>query len=162
MWVGLFPQKWFQRVLNSLLVWMYGPIIANYKMTLSGTNRPECYNYMVIDDDSRRVGSTHTHDRCDRYLAEGWYRFINGRRMSTQCAKRHACNTDYPGWLVSGHPYSSSSRYSRKVCFGQRSSSSSSSCPCSYHTYIMVRNCGSFYVYKLKPTPTCHLRYCTT
>ena len=162
MWVGLFPQKWmFQRVLNSLLVWMYGPIISYHKMTLSGTNRPECFNHVVIDDDSRRVGSTFTNHRCDRDLAEGWYRFINGNSMSTQCAKQHACNTDYPGWLVSGHPTSSLSRYTRKVCFGKKSSSSSS-CPCKYYTYIMVRHCGSFFVYKLKPTPRCHLRYCTT
>ena len=133
---------------------------ANHKMTLSGTDRPECFNHMVIDDDSRRVGSTFTHDtvRCDSDLAEGWYRFINRKRMSTQCADTHACNTDYPGWLVSGHPSVSWGRVRRKVCFGQKSSSSC----CSYHTYITVRNCGSFYVYKLKPTPACHLRYCTT
>jgi len=123
------------------------------------TNKPECFNHMVIDDDSRRVYSTHTHDRCDRDLAEGWYRFINGKRMNEKCAEHHRCNTDYPGWLVRGHPSSSYPwKTSRKVCFGQKSSSS---CRCPYHTYITVRSCGSFYVYKLKPTPSCELRYCT-
>ena len=132
--------------------------IANHKMTLSGTDRPECFNHMVIDDDSRRVGSTYSYHRCDLYLAEGWYRFINRKRLNTQCAKQLACNTDHPGWLVAAHPSVSAGRVTRKVCFGKKSSSS---CPCSYHTYITVRNCGSFYVYKLKPTPTCALRYCT-
>ena len=137
-------------------------LIANHKMTLSGINRPECFNYMPIDDDSRRVYSTHTHYRCDSGLVEGWYRFMNGKRMSTQCAKNKACNTYYPGW-ISSHPYSIGSSVGKKVCFGQKSSSSSRvRCPCTYHTYITVTNCGFFYVYKLKPTPTCNLRYCTT
>jgi len=140
-------------------IWMFkykARFIPNHKTTFSGTNKPECFQHMVIDDDSRRVGSTHTHDRCDSGLAEGWYRFINGKRMSSQCAKWHFCNTDNPGWLVGGHPSVSAGRVTRKVCFGQKSSSC-----CSYHTYITVRNCGSFYVYKLKPTPRCYLRYCT-
>ena len=124
-----------------------------------GTDKPECVHHMVLDDGSRRVGYEWTgqHD-CDSDLAEGWYRFINGKRMNEQCAKYHVCNTDNPGWLVGGHPSVSAGRVTRKVCFGQKSSSS---CPCSFHTYIKVRNCGSFYVYKLKPTPKCHLRYCT-
>ena len=126
-------------------------------MTLSGTDKPECSDHMVIDDDSRRVSSTFTHYRCDYDLGEGWYRFLNGKRMSTRCAKYRACNTDNPGWLEGEHPSVSVGRVTRKVCFGKKSSSS---CPCSIHTYITVLNCGSFYVYKLKPTRGCS-RYCT-
>jgi len=122
------------------------------------TNSAECFHHMVIHDDSRRVGSTHTHHGCDSSLAEHWYRIINGKRMNERCAENHACNTDYPGWLIGGHPSVSAGRVTRKVCFGQKSSSS---CPCTYYTYITVRNCGSFYVYKLKPTPACNARYCT-
>ena len=129
-------------------------------MTFSGTDIPECFNHMVIDDESRRVSSTYTHLRCDSDLAEGWYRFINKKHMSTQCAKTKACNTGLPGWLVGGHPSVSAGRVRRKVCFGFKSSSS---CPCSFHNYITVRNCGSFYVYRLQPprTQSCS-RYCTT
>lgn len=132
--------------------------IPNHKMTFSGTNKPECVHHMVLDDDSRRVGSKWTHDRCDNDLAQGWYRFINGKRLNEKCAEHHSCNTNDPGWLVSGHPYAWMGRVTKKVCFGRKSSSS---CPCTYHTYITVRNCGSFYVYKLKPTRGCQRRYCT-
>lgn len=128
---------------------------------LSGTNKPECAHHMLIDDDTRRVSYGFNTHRCDRYLTVGWYRFLNGRRMSTQCAESHKCDADYPGWLTGGHPSVGQGRVYRKVCFGQKSGSS---CPCSYSTYITVRNCGSFYVYKLKPTPrpsSCDLRYCT-
>ena len=113
---------------------------------------------MVLDDDSRRVGSEWTGYKCDSDLAEGWFRFLNDKHLSEYCAKYHACSTDSPGWLVGGHPSVSAGRVTKKVCFGRKLTYS---CLCSYHTYITVRNCGSFYVYKLKPTPVCHLRYCT-
>ena len=143
-------------VLYSLLECM---ISTDPNLLSPGTDKPECVHYMMLDDDSRRMGYQWTgQHKCDSDLAEGWYRFINGKRMNEQCAKYHVCNTDNPGWLVGGHPSVSAGRVTRKVCFGQKSSSS---CPCSFHTYIKVRNCGSFYVYKLKPTPKCHLRYCT-
>ena len=122
--------------------------IANHKMTLSGTGKPECFNHMVIDDDSRRVSFTYTYNGCDIDLTEGWYKFINGKHMSNQCVKHPACNTHNPGWLVGGHPSVSAGRVTRKVCFGSKLWLC-----CFYHTYITVRNCGSFYVYKLKPTP---------
>ena len=131
--------------------------IAN--LIFSGTDRPECVHYMSLDDDSRRVGYVWTGQHiCDNDLAEGWYRFLNNKRLSSQCVKTHSCSTDNAGWLEGGHPSVLAGRVTRKVCFGIKSSSS---CPCSHHTYIMVRNCVSFYVYKLKPTPTCPLRYCT-
>ena len=128
-------------------------------MTFSGTNRQECSNHMLIDDDvSRRVHVTLTYYRCDNDLSEGWYRFKKGRRMNEWCAPAKACNTYHPGWLVGGHPSVSAGRVTRKVCFDRKWNTASC---CSYHTYITVSNCGSFYVYKLKPTPTCSLRYCT-
>ena len=148
-------------MLINLFVLKNGPIqvIPNHKMTFSGTNRLECLTHMLIDDDSRRrVFYTPTNDRCDKDLAEGWYRFKNGRHMNMQCAKETACNAYYPGWLVGGHPSVSAGRVTKKVCFDRKWITASC---CTYHTYIMVSNCGSFYVYKLKPTPACNLRYCT-
>ena len=134
-------------------------ISPDLKLTFSGTDKPECIRHILIDDDSRRVGSEWTgHHKCDRDLVEGWYSFLNNKRLSEQCANPQTCNTNYPGWLVGGYPSVSAGKVTRKVCFGQKSLSS---CLCWYSTYITVLNCGSFYVYKLKPTPTCNLRYCT-
>ena len=127
-------------------------------MTLSGTLIPECVNYKVIDDDSRGLYAKFIDYRCDRDLAERWYRFINGRRMWDRCTPQYSCNADNPGWLVSTHPSVWEGRVTRQVCFDKKWTSLTC---CRYHTYIMVRNCGSFYVYKLKPTPACSLRYCT-
>ena len=137
---------------------MCNPISPDPKLLFSGTDMPECVHHTLIDDYSRRVGYKYDYDRCDSDLTVGWYKFVDRKRFSEQCSVHHSCNTDYPGWLVGRHPSVSAGRVSRKVCFGQKSSSS---CPCKYFTYITVRNCGSFYVYKLKPTPTCNLRYCT-
>ncbi|KAL9980579.1 hypothetical protein ACROYT_G009185 [Oculina patagonica] len=124
------------------------------------TDKPECFDHTVIDDDTRRVGyKPGTSDKCDNNLEEGWYKFLNGKQMSTVYGYRNYCNTDYTGWLTGGHPSVEQGRVTRKVCFGYKSSSYSF--PCTYSTYITVRNCGSFYVYKLKPTPRCNLRYCT-
>ena len=130
-----------------------------YWLIFSGTDKPECVRHMLLDDDSRRVGFVLTaQHKCDGDLTEGWYRFLNNKRLCDQCANVHSCSTYNPGWLEGGHHSISAGRVTRKVCFGRKSSPS---CPCSNHTYITVRNCGSFYVYKLKPTPACNLRYCT-
>lgn len=136
-------------------------LVIILKMTFLGTDKPECVDHTVIDDDTRRVGyKPGTSDKCDNTLAEGWYKFLNGKRMSTRCGEVNYCNTDHTGWLTGGHPSVGHGMVTRKVCFGYKKSMYSS-CPCTYSTYITVVNCGSFYVYKLKPTPTCDLRYCT-
>ena len=159
MWVGQFSQKWmFHECWIICLFECMARFIANHKMALSGTDGPECFNYMLIDDDSRRVGSKYTHDRPDGDLAEGWYRFINKKRMWNSCIPSYECNVMYPGWLEGAHPSVWQGRVTRKVCFGRKWISSTC---CNYNTQITVRNCGSFYVYKLKPTPAGSLRYCT-
>ena len=120
-------------------------------------SKTECVKHMIIDDDSRYIGYRDSDDyKCDQYLTEGWYRFVTRQRMNTNCGySKYWCNTKYFGWLNGNHPSVEDGIITRQVCF------SYSSCSCSYSTYIKVLNCGSFYVYKLKPTPTCQLRYCT-
>ena len=118
---------------------------------------------MVINDHTRRVGYEGDGHKCDNSLGEGWYRFANGKYLNERCVRYHYCDTDNPGWLVGGHPQVAEGIVSRQVCFGK---SAAPSCSCTYQTDILVRNCGSFYVYKLKPSPAClsahsSLRYCT-
>ena len=115
---------------------------------------------MTIDDDSRHVSYYDSDDyKSDQYLTEGWYRFVTRRHMNTNCGNRYCnnyCNTQYIGWLNGDHPSVEDGVVSQQVCF------SYSGCSCSYYTYyIKVLNCCSFYVHKLKPTPTCNLRNCT-
>ena len=118
----------------------------------------ECIRHVIIDDDTRQVDYEDDQHKCDSNLAEGWYRFANGKHFNSKCARYHYCDTENPGWLIGAHPQPEEGRVSRRVCFGR---SAAPSCSCVYQTDIMVRNCGSFYVYKLKPTPACSLRYCT-
>ena len=72
---------------------------------------------------------------------------------------RH-CGARYPGWLSGGHPSVSDGAVLRKVCFtGNRGC-------CHYSTFISVRNCNGFYVYKLSTVVQyyyqCEYRYCSS
>ena len=74
--------------------------------------------------------------------------------MAESCVDSGHCGTDAPGWLNESHPAVADGVVRGKVCFAY-----SNSC-CHYSTYIGIRNCGEFYVYKLERLPHCHLRYC--
>ncbi|XP_068747699.1 uncharacterized protein [Montipora capricornis] len=124
------------------------------------TDKPECLRHTTIDDQTRyyRGYYSTTIKKCDHRLTEGWYRFLFFASMATSYSSgsNRYCDTIYRGWLTGSHPSVSDGIVNRKVCFAHSSSSR-----CLYSTYIKVRNCGKFYVYKLKPTPKCYLRYCT-
>ena len=59
-----------------------------------------------------------------------------------------------PVTLVYSWPNMIEGVVSRKVCF-----SGYQNC-CYRHIMINVRNCSSFFVYRLKPVQVCHSRYC--
>jgi len=138
------------------------PFLAQLNIFFSGTDKPECVRHMITDDFTRYYASTYSGtngQKCDSTLAEGWYRFLT-KRMATNyystSSQSGYCDTYYQGYLTGGHPSVKDGRVTRKVCFYYYYSST-----CYYSVYIKVRNCGSYYVYKLKPTPNCNLRYCT-
>ena len=117
--------------------------------------------YKILNSIDRRVGYTGQSPlRCDQPergpFTEGWYRFTGaaGERMPTKCPAKNRCGTHAPGWLQGGHPTVAQGIVSRKVCYHW-----SSSC-CNWSNDIKVKNCGAFYVYELKRTPVCSLRYC--
>ena len=64
-----------------------------------------------------------------------------------------ACATLRQGWLNGTHPKTEDGQVVRKVCFRY------TTC-CSQTVDITVKNCGSFYVYRLQPPPGCSYRYC--
>ena len=138
------------------LIQINQPYVASFEFLL-GTDKPECKRYKAIDDPTRYRNYQSGAVTNDYYIPEGWYAFIIGKQMSTSCCYQSGnCNIHYPGWLTAGHPTVDDGIVSRKVCFGDTYGG------CYYSVYIKVRNCGPFYVYKLKPTPRAsYTRYCT-
>lgn len=155
-----FVTAWLKALLltfcNCNLIQINQPYVASFEFLL-GTDKPECKRYKAIDDPTRYRAFKSGEVTNDYYLPEGWYAFIAGSRMSTSCcSKRGYCNTNYQGWLTVSHPTVDDGIVSRQVCFGDNYNL------CYYSIYIKVRNCGSLYVYKLKPTGTSgYTRYCT-
>ena len=117
----------------------------------------ECSNYRFLNESNR--ARTYYHRSlpflCDDNIS-GWYRFSGGAgsQMAESCVNMNHCGTGAPGWLNGTHPAVLDGTVQRQVCFRYLNSC------CYYSTYISVRNCGGFYVYKLERPPRCDLRYC--
>ena len=94
---------------------------------------------------------------CDDLLPEGWYRFVGaaGTKMPTTRVPANRCGTVWSGWLDGAHPTVEDGEVSRKVCFSDRSTG------CKSSKYIFVKNCGSYFIYRLIEQPRCHSRYCS-
>lgn len=119
-----------------------------------------CDNYTTSNDIDRsvHVQKQKSDGKCDDKLLEGWYRFNStaGTRIPDYCVNKDMCNTRSPGWFNGTHPTPKEGAVNRIVCFHF-----SLEC-CAWTSPVMVRNCGSFFTYKLPPTPNCSLRYCVT
>ncbi|XP_078357475.1 transmembrane protease serine 9-like [Oculina patagonica] len=117
---------------------------------------PECTNYTFINDSDRAMTKISKQFKCDINLITGWYRFHGqaGQQMPTSCVKINHCGANAPGWINGTHPSVADGASAVQVCFNW-----GHNC-CRWSTYIRVRNCSGFYVYELKKTPGCRLRYC--
>ncbi|XP_076453486.1 von Willebrand factor D and EGF domain-containing protein-like [Babylonia areolata] len=64
-----------------------------------------------------------------------------------------------PVWIDGTHPSVADGMVTRRACanFGNRLASTLC---CDHHLNVGIRNCSSFYVYYLYPTPTCPVAYC--
>lgn len=134
-----------------LLLWMFTFV---YVISFS-----ECQNYQSLNAADRKITYTTYHGYCDYTISKGWYRFEGaaGTRLPTSCTPDNRCGTHATGWLSNGHPSVADGRVSRQVCFSYGGTCYFGGCK-----NIRVRNCGSFYVYELVGTPSCHYRYCGT
>ena len=120
-----------------------------------------CYNYHNLSDATRKssyITPLSGPVFCDYPLTERWYRFVGaaGTKMPTTRVPAFRCGTDWSGWLDGAHPTVEDGEVSRTVCFSDRSTG------CTYSIEISVKNCGSFYIYKLAQPPGCSSRYCST
>lgn len=115
-----------------------------------------CRNYQTLSDAERkRDFATVYPPQCDDKLND-WYRFEGdaGKQMATTCPPANRCDADIPGWLNGAHPTVAEGEVKRKVCFHQ-----AEDC-CKKERSIQVKNCGSYYIYRITGTPACKLRYC--
>ena len=84
------------------------------------------------------------------YLRDG---IVLWELQGQKCQQRvcqHTC------WLKGAHPTIEDVEVKRKVCFSGRKTG------CTGKRNILVKNCGSFYIYYLHETPKCSWRYCGT
>ncbi|XP_066023374.1 uromodulin-like [Pocillopora verrucosa] len=127
-----------------------------YLGTLCDTAPSECKQYKFLNDSDRHSDFGRGDRKCDKNLPEDWYRFSAGAgtSISTHCLTHHRCGTDMPGWMDGAHPTVDEGVVSRKVCFH-----GFNNC-CHLNIIINVRNCSSFFVYRLKPVSICPSRYC--
>ena len=74
--------------------------------------------------------------------------------LPEQPVENYHCGTTVTGWLNGLHPVAVGQTVDRIVCFNADMDE------CYLQTKIQVRNCGNYYLYNLKDTPGCYLRYC--
>ena len=118
-----------------------------------------CYHYKNLSDANREKSYVTPYGSvlCDSKLSEGWYRFVgaSGTKMPTTRVPAHRCGTEWSGWLDGAHPRVEDGVVRRTVCFSDRSTG------CKYIKATIVKNCGSYFIYKLQKPP-CNSRYCST
>ena len=133
------------------------PLIKSYAWVFRYIFNFSCLRMQSVQVSEWRNDFGRGDQKCDRNLKEDWYRFSAGAGTSiaTQCIQgAQRCGTDVPGWMDGAHPTVDEGVVSRKVCF-----SGYHKC-CYRNVTINVRNCSSFFVYRLKPLSYCNSRYC--
>jgi len=119
-----------------------------------------CHHYQNLTDAERKYdyNTQAGSNKCDNELRnKGWHRFQGaaGTKMATKSPGFYKCGTPHPAWLDGAHPTVAEGRVRRYVCINKRGE-------CGVRTSVDVKNCTSYYVYKLYPLNDCHFRYCGT
>jgi hypothetical protein len=121
-------------------------------------------NYTTISDIRRSTAYNFTYDLCDYFIQNGsWYRFKSsaGNNIPEFFPGINNCGTHIPIWMNGTHPTTIGVEVDRIAC-----------APdwwlwylddeCYYQYNIKVINCGSFFLYQLKPPRYCNSAYCTS
>lgn len=136
-----------------------GKQLTNVVYRLVGDEK-ECLDYATLTSANRSssysLPAAGSSASCDRDLTPQWYRFLPpaGDQMASSYVPPRKCATELSGWLASIQPNMTDGIVNGKVCFSFELEE------CAVSEKIQVRNCGRFYVYKLKPTKHCPLRFC--
>ena len=130
--------------------------------SVSSSVPSECWNYQVLSHESRSIDYYFSNSvKCDNGLAAGWYRLMGkaGSQLPEQpivnSNSPYRCNTAAIAWITQPHPRFGEGKVARTVCFHWWSNNCQWSVP-----QTIVINCGNYFVYYLKPTPGCSMRYC--
>lgn len=80
--------------------------------------------------------------------------------MPEQCPDKMSCGTIVPIWMNGTHPTEADGIVQRNACANFDSGDPAGSSCCRHTLEIGVKNCTDFYVYLLKPAPSCPMAYC--
>ena len=116
-----------------------------------------CKNYQNLTDAARKYDYVTSNPSCDDGL-NGWYRFQGpaGTKMVTTCPSMYRCDSYFPAWLSEDHPTVADGEVRKIVCINRFGDC------CNKSFFIQVKNCGSYYIYKLRSLRWCNTRYCGT
>ncbi|KXJ10047.1 Oncoprotein-induced transcript 3 protein [Exaiptasia diaphana] len=95
---------------------------------------------------------------CDDKLTTGWYRFksiVGGMMPETKPSPNH-CGTVAPIWIRDTHPTTKGQQKDVTACANIQNIANG----CLVKHKISIKNCGGFYVYKLKRIYGCPAAYC--
>ena len=119
-----------------------------------------CYHYKNLTDANRKISYKTPEGLwlCDNQLPEGWYRFVGaaGTKMPTTRVPAYRCGTSWSGWLDGTPPTVEDGEVWKVVCFSDRVTG------CKHSVLSFVKNCSSYFIYKLYPPSRCASRYCGT
>ena len=131
-------------------------------LILAATFKQECASYQWMRDGDRSIHHISSADslKCDgdsiTYGAK-WFRlgWPAGTRIPQVAPSFNRCGGLSPGWATGEHPENLYQRKLVKICFLWPGHGN-----CYWHLMIEVTKCDGFFVYLLRPTPRCSLRYC--
>ena len=118
-----------------------------------------CHHYQNLTEAERKYDhETKGPGKCDDNLdGNDWYRFQGaaGTKMVTKSPGFNKCGADYPAWLDGVHPTVAEGTVVRYVCINRRK-------VCRDRSFVYVKNCTSYYIYKFYNIRYCPFRYCGT
>ncbi|CAC5389963.1 unnamed protein product [Mytilus coruscus] len=107
---------------------------------------------------------TKSFNLCDSNLDEGWYKITScaGEKMPTQCTSDgFKCGTTFPIWLSNKNTNGESIYPANKQTVNRTCCMASYDGDCCIdEIQIMIKNCGCYYVYYLRPPLKCISAYC--